>query len=247
MKLKIATSCVVLTTFLCFGHLHGQDWLNVENVRDQDGTFDSDYGYHYPWEHNGSSVFVWPSAPPVSPMDGEAIAELDLEGTNFDIRLSRLVVRGDWSGGGHIDDPMVEGFGIACGGGTSWDWTDKYGNIESFSFQFICDDLDEFHDPKDPKSGKPQLDIPVSYFDGDGVYHVNSVSARFYLVLSGDANDDAEFNNGDIGAFVLALLDLEMYQKMYPDVDVDIRLDMNHDGEFNNGDIGAFVDALLGN
>ena len=65
--------------------------------------------------------------------------------------------------------------------------------------------------------------------------------------ILGDANGDGFFNNGDIGAFVLALTNAAAYQATYPNVDPDVVLDMNGDGFFNNGDIGEFVAALTGN
>ena len=66
------------------------------------------------------------------------------------------------------------------------------------------------------------------------------------VIVLGDANDDGKFNNGDIGAFLMALTNLPGYMAMYPDVDPDSVLDMNDDGVFNNGDIGDFVAALTG-
>ena len=65
-------------------------------------------------------------------------------------------------------------------------------------------------------------------------------------VVLGDANDDGEFNNLDIAAFVLALTDIVTYQAMFPNVDPEVVLDMNDDGKFNNLDIADFVAALTG-
>jgi hypothetical protein len=62
----------------------------------------------------------------------------------------------------------------------------------------------------------------------------------------GDANGDGVFNNLDIAAFVLALINPIAYQAMFPDVDPDLVLDMNGDGVFNNLDIAGFVAALTG-
>ena len=64
--------------------------------------------------------------------------------------------------------------------------------------------------------------------------------------LLGDANDDGEFNNLDIAAFVLALTDAKMYTLMYPNVDPDVVLDMDGDGLFDNLDLSGFVEVLTG-
>lgn len=65
-------------------------------------------------------------------------------------------------------------------------------------------------------------------------------------VLLGDANGDGLFNNADIEAFVLALLDRAAYEAAYPDVNPDVVLDFSGNGSFGNEDIEGFVDALLG-
>ena len=61
----------------------------------------------------------------------------------------------------------------------------------------------------------------------------------------GDANGDGVFNNADIEAFVLALLDRSTYESTYPDVNPDEVLDFSGDGILANDDIDGFIYALL--
>lgn len=70
---------------------------------------------------------------------------------------------------------------------------------------------------------------------------------KFGIVSSfilGDANGDGFFNNSDIAAFVMALTNSVLFNKMFPEIDPDVVLDMNGDGVFSNGDIASFVAAL---
>ncbi len=61
----------------------------------------------------------------------------------------------------------------------------------------------------------------------------------------GDANCDGAIDNGDIDAFVTALLDADLYAMLYPNCRI-IAADANWDGVADNGDIDAFVALLLG-
>ncbi len=61
----------------------------------------------------------------------------------------------------------------------------------------------------------------------------------------GDLNCDGFVDNGDIDAFVLALLDAGQYQAAFPDCNIQLG-DVNQDGFVDNGDIDAFVQLLLG-
>lgn len=63
--------------------------------------------------------------------------------------------------------------------------------------------------------------------------------------LLGDANGDGTVDNGDINAFLQALLDPAGYAVSFPGIDVDVVLDLNGDETFNNLDINGFL-ALLG-
>ncbi len=60
----------------------------------------------------------------------------------------------------------------------------------------------------------------------------------------GDVNCDGATDNGDIDAFVLALLDPISFVARYPSCSISLA-DVNRDGSVDNGDIEAFVEALL--
>ncbi len=59
-----------------------------------------------------------------------------------------------------------------------------------------------------------------------------------------DLNCDAAVDNGDVEAFVLALIDPSAYRAAYPNCDM-MNADTNHDGAVDNGDIDSFVQCLL--
>ncbi len=61
----------------------------------------------------------------------------------------------------------------------------------------------------------------------------------------GDLNCDGAVDNGDIDAFVLALLDPAAYATAFPNCNI-ANGDVNGDGGVDNGDIDAFVALLLG-
>ncbi len=63
-------------------------------------------------------------------------------------------------------------------------------------------------------------------------------------VLLGDMNCDGVVDNGDIDAFVLALLDPIAYAAAFPGCNIN-NGDINSDGSVDNGDIDLFVDCLL--
>jgi len=63
--------------------------------------------------------------------------------------------------------------------------------------------------------------------------------------LMGDMNCDGTFNNADIPAFVLALIEPGNYAATYPDCDI-LNGDIDGDGSLSNADIPAFVDLLAG-
>lgn len=60
----------------------------------------------------------------------------------------------------------------------------------------------------------------------------------------GDANDDGNFDFGDIEAFFLALTDPVTYMSQFPNVDANQRLDFDNNGFADFGDIEAFFVAL---
>ncbi len=62
--------------------------------------------------------------------------------------------------------------------------------------------------------------------------------------LPADANCDGLVDNGDIDAFVLALIDPAAYATTYPGCPIS-NADVNGDGTTDNGDIDAFVQCLL--
>ena len=62
--------------------------------------------------------------------------------------------------------------------------------------------------------------------------------------LTGDLNGDGAVTNGDISAFVMALIDPTAFASAFPDVDPDEAGDFSGDGLLTNGDIAGFVDAL---
>ncbi len=63
--------------------------------------------------------------------------------------------------------------------------------------------------------------------------------------LIGDLNCDGAVDNGDIDAFVLALLDPAAFAAAFPDCNFD-NADINQDGNVDNGDIDPFVALLTG-
>ncbi len=75
---------------------------------------------------------------------------------------------------------------------------------------------------------------------------IEMISAELVLApfRRGDLNCDAATDNGDIDAFVLALLDAEQYAAAYPNCAIG-NADINGDGAVDNGDIDAFVACLL--
>lgn len=60
----------------------------------------------------------------------------------------------------------------------------------------------------------------------------------------GDANGDGVVNNDDINAFILALLQPQVYADTYPDIDPNVVLDFSGDNVFDNNDINGFLTAL---
>ncbi len=84
---------------------------------------------------------------------------------------------------------------------------------------------------------------------GDGTTADGRVSAYWARVgpacALGDMNCDGAVDNGDIDAFVLALLDASGYAAAYPECSLS-NADMNGDGSVDNGDIDAFVQCLIG-
>ncbi len=62
----------------------------------------------------------------------------------------------------------------------------------------------------------------------------------------GDVNCDGAVDNGDIDAFVLALLSPTDYADAYPDCNIALA-DVNGDQSVDNGDIDGFVQCLLNN
>ncbi len=95
--------------------------------------------------------------------------------------------------------------------------------------------------------------IPATTFADGGSYDVvvtnsaGSVTSNAALLtvrVTGDMNCDGLVDNGDIDAFVLALLDPATYAGAFPDCDV-ANGDVNGDTFVDNGDIDAFVQCLL--
>ncbi len=74
--------------------------------------------------------------------------------------------------------------------------------------------------------------------------YVQNVNPNGSLGLLGDTNCDGAVDNGDIDAFVLALLDAGAYNAAFPDCDI-LHADVNADQAVDNGDIDAFVARLL--
>ncbi len=63
-------------------------------------------------------------------------------------------------------------------------------------------------------------------------------------VCHGDANGDGQINMNDVNPFVLALVDIEEWQRRYPNVPVG-NVDVNGDGLVNFDDINPMVVLLL--
>ncbi len=85
---------------------------------------------------------------------------------------------------------------------------------------------------------------------GNNGHFPSDLSRRGFLVSPlfpppGDMNCDGALDNGDIDAFVLALLDPAAYAAAFPNCNI-ANGDVNGDGGVDNGDIDAFVALLLG-
>ncbi len=83
--------------------------------------------------------------------------------------------------------------------------------------------------------------LPVFGTGGDALIRLTLDAAG---PLLGDVNCDGAVDNGDIDAFVLALLDAAAYAAAYPDCDIN-SADVNGDDSIDNGDIDGFVECLL--
>ncbi len=80
---------------------------------------------------------------------------------------------------------------------------------------------------------------------GYGSHNGQTEAWRAALSRRGDANCDGLVDNGDIDAFVLALLDPAAYAAEFPTCNIQ-NADTNNDGAVDNADIDSFVVLLLG-
>ncbi len=88
-----------------------------------------------------------------------------------------------------------------------------------------------------------QYDIVIA--NGCGIE--TSIAATLSVTgcsTTGDVNCDGAMDNGDIDAFVTALLDAELYEALYPNCSI-LNGDTNGDGAVDNADIDSFVSCLL--
>lgn len=81
----------------------------------------------------------------------------------------------------------------------------------------------------------PQVDVS---FTVSATLHVNPD-------VPGDLNCDGYVNNFDIDAFVLDMIDMDLYVRTYPGCSP-WKGDLNQDGEVNAFDIDPFVDLIVG-
>ncbi len=95
-----------------------------------------------------------------------------------------------------------------------------------------------FDDVHSPPAYSPVQSAAVNVVDGSVTF---TVGAAFAL---GDLNCDGAVDNGDIDAFVLALLDAGAYAAAFPDCDIN-NADINDDSFVDNADIDGFVQCLL--
>ena len=108
--------------------------------------------------------------------------------------------------------------------------------------------IDEFVAPTD----QMRLRFTASDFADEGSIVEAAIDAVEIVQIGcaqnvlGDLNGDGEFNNLDLGAFVLALTDPASHAAQFPNVNVEVVADLNGDGKFDNLDIQAFVEALTG-
>lgn len=65
------------------------------------------------------------------------------------------------------------------------------------------------------------------------------------LFQKGDANGDFQVDFGDLSPFITAILEPEVYDELYPDVDRIATLDFNDDNKVDFGDISGFIAAVL--
>ncbi len=102
-------------------------------------------------------------------------------------------------------------------------------------------------DPDDPSSAfRRYLDRSMAYLLNAGYDVTNDLASIDALTVhAGDLNCDGNVDNGDIDAFVLALLSPADYADAFPDCEMQ-NGDANRDGAVDNGDIDAFVALLLG-
>lgn len=92
----------------------------------------------------------------------------------------------------------------------------------------------------------------IDAFGGDsGTFNSYSVLANMgeleiLQFVLGDANGDGILDNGDINAFVMALLDPSGYGTAFPNIDPNVVLDIDGNGSFGNEDINGFIALLFG-
>ncbi len=72
----------------------------------------------------------------------------------------------------------------------------------------------------------------------------SAVATLIVIPMRADLNCDAEVDNGDIDAFVLALINTDGYDAAFPHCDI-MAADVNADGVVDNGDIDGFVACIL--
>ncbi len=95
-----------------------------------------------------------------------------------------------------------------------------------------------------PIASLPRAALSVQISDNQ--CNITRVRRAFSIVPArrGDTNCDGAIDNGDIDAFVLALLDAAAYATTYPGCEI-LNADTNRDGAIDNGDIDSFVACLL--
>ncbi len=95
--------------------------------------------------------------------------------------------------------------------------------------------------------GQPDAGVMTGgNFELSGGFWAGASTSGCSGFITCDANCDGSVDNGDIDAFVTALLSQAVYQTNYPSCNFMCNNDTNHDGSVNNADIDNFVTCLLG-
>ena len=114
---------------------------------------------------------------------------------------------------------------------------DQFGHSVALTSDLIAAGA-PFEDSNATGTGGNQADNSAS---AAGAVYLYSLASCLTL---GDMNCDCGVDLGDVGPFVMALLDATAYDSAYPSCEI-LNADMQPDGNINGADVQGFVDLLL--